>query len=127
MTIGIRWVGGNIGWMGGSPGVADGSRSPAHSARNWSMASETRSTAVSGSYGIPICLSRSGSPVPMPSTNRPGRISSSADARHRQHDRVAGERVGRAEGDPEAGLVGVAIGAIAWAIAVVKLTPSRSK
>ncbi len=79
MTIGIRWVGGNIGWIGGRPSMADGIRSPAHSARIVSIAAETPATAASGSYGIPICLSRSGSPVPSPSTNRPGRISSSAE------------------------------------------------
>ncbi len=49
MTSGIRWVGGNIGWIGGRPGVADGSRSPAHSARSWSIVSDTRATAASGS------------------------------------------------------------------------------
>ena len=49
MTIGIRWVGGNIGWIGGRPAIAEGSRSPAHSARMSSIAFETPSTAASGS------------------------------------------------------------------------------
>ena len=43
------------------------------------MAVETRSSADTGSYGMPICLSRSGSPVPSPMTIRPGSISSSAE------------------------------------------------
>ena len=79
MWIGIRWVGGNIGWIGGRPGVADGRRSPRHSWRSVSIAFETSSRAASGAYGMPICLRRSGRPVPMAITIRPGRISSSAE------------------------------------------------
>ena len=76
---------------------------------------------------MPICLSRSGSPVPDPQHEPAGQDLVERGAGHRQHDRVAGERVGGPEGDPEPGLVAVVVGAMAWAIAVVKLTPSRSK
>ncbi|HEY8819126.1 MAG TPA: hypothetical protein VIM25_09945 [Candidatus Limnocylindrales bacterium] len=127
MTIGIRCVGANMGWIGGSPGVAEGRRSPAHSARIWSIAFETPSTAASGSYGMPICLRRSGSPVPRPITNRPGRISSSADP---VIARTTGWRVNglsapsatrKPASSPSSSV------AIACAMAVAKVTPSRSK
>jgi hypothetical protein len=41
------------------------------------MASEITSTALVGSYGMPICPSRSGSALPRPIRMRPGAISSS--------------------------------------------------
>ena len=123
----MRCVGGNIGWIGGRPGVADGSRSPAHRARIWSIAVDTPATAASGSYGMPICLSRSGNPVPIPSTNRPGRISSSAEPVIASTTgwRVNGLAAPSATRKPASSPSSSA--AMACAMAVVKLTPSRSK
>ena len=131
MTSGIRWVGGNIGWIGGRPGVADGRRSPAHRARTWSIAVETRSTAETGSYGMPICLSRRGRPVPIPMTIRPGSISSSAEP---VIARTTGCRVNgltapsatRKPASPSTRLRSPSP-PIAAAIAEPKLTASRSK
>ena len=67
-----------MGSTGGTLGEPGGIRSPDHSARRVSIAAEIRSAASLGSYGIPICASRSGNALPRPRITRPGAISSTA-------------------------------------------------
>ena len=128
MTSGIRWVGGNIGWIGGRPGVADGRRSPAHSARSWSIAWLTPLDGGVGLVRDAHLLEPQREPGAEAHHDPPGQDLVERGAGHRQHDRMAGERVDRAERDPEAGLAIVAAGsARALATAVAKLIASRSK
>ena len=105
MTIGMRWVGGNIGWIGGRPGVADGSRSPAQSAR---ICVDRLRDALDGRGGVvrdAHLLQPQRQAGPEAHDDPAGQHLVERRAGHRQDDRMTGERVHGAERDPESAVV----------------------
>ena len=74
-----------------------------------SIAAETPSTAASGLVRDPHLLEPQRQPGPETQHEPPGQDLVERRAGHRQDDRVASERVGGPERDPEAGLVAVVV------------------
>ena len=109
MTIGIRWVGGNIGWIGGRPARR----------RRQALAGPQRPDLVDRGRdaldrGVGLVrdahlLEPQRQPGPEAQDEPAGQDLVERRAGHRQDDRMAGERVGRAERDPEARLVAVVV------------------